>query len=133
MPRKPALLLALACAAAPAGVAAKDCPLPAHWSEYSRPSDVSRHSMVNVIRLKAKGKVFWNGQTSNSEQVKALIDLAAKMKRDHVVIVLDRGNENCETFGYYTRIVERLDCTKAKCMVGKGPPELGRAPEPDPD
>ena len=89
--------------------------------------------MVNVVRLKAKGKVFWNGESSNSEQVKALIDLAGKIKRESLVIVLDRGDENCETFDYYARIVERLDCTKAKCMVGKGPPEPGRAPEPEPD
>lgn len=120
-------------AAGPASAAGKTCPLPENWGVYSKLSDIAPHSAVNVVRLKSRGKVFWNDKPSESEQVKALIDRAKKITGARIVVVLDRGDENCETFAYYVRIVGRLECTKAKCLVGKGPPMPGRAPEPDPD
>jgi hypothetical protein len=136
MSRQFALLFALATAlsaAAPANAAGNSCPVPKHWGVYAKASDIPRHSLVNVVRLKRIGKVFWNDHPSNSGQVKALIDLARKIRHARIVIVLDRGNENCETFDYFAEIVDRFGCTKTRCLVGKGPPMPGRAPEPDPD
>jgi hypothetical protein len=127
-----ALLLAAA-AAAPAGAKQEQCPLPKHWGAYTSPADIPAGSLVNVIRLEGKGKVLWNGKRVESEQVRALVDLAGKLKNSHIVFVLDQGKENCETFDYYRRIVDRSDCTEKTCMVGKGPPDAGRAPAPNPD